>query len=66
VVEKFTVSTDKQTWKGARDECKKLGMDLASLETFKEFQCAADKIALAGKNLYKLVRRTIKYKLSNI
>jgi len=49
VVENFTISTDKQTWKGARDECKKKGMDLASLETVKESTCVKDKIELAGK-----------------
>jgi len=50
VVENFTISTDTKSWADARAACKKLGMDLASLETVKEFNCVKDKIELAGKH----------------
>jgi len=45
----YSISTDKKTWGEARAACKKLGMDLTSLETVKEFQCVRDRIELAGK-----------------
>ncbi|XP_059474426.1 macrophage mannose receptor 1-like isoform X2 [Neocloeon triangulifer] len=46
----FTISTDTQTWGGARTECKKKSMDLASIKTAKDHACIKDKIAMAGKS----------------
>jgi hypothetical protein len=45
----YSVSTDSQKWGKARVECKKLGMDLVSIETEEENTCIKEKIQLAGE-----------------
>jgi hypothetical protein len=49
VSSKYSVSTDLQNWGQARVACKKLGMDLVTIETEEENTCVKEKIQLAGE-----------------
>jgi hypothetical protein len=53
-VANFTFSSDKLTWGAARVACKKLGMDLATVETEMEHKCIFDRLELMGSSLLLL------------